>query len=263
MKIKIIAAAFLALIIVFMSQGLYGVSPNLIIIEGGTFIMGSDEAGEREQPAHTVTVSSFLMSESEVTQNMWNEVMDDNPSRLKGESLPVERITWMMAIEFCNGLSLKEGLEPFYIITDEGVQADWSKNGYRLPTEAEWEFAAKGGNKSQGLQFAGSDTIDEVAWHKENSRFKTHNVKEKKANELGLYDMSGNVYEWCWDWFGETYYADSPAQDPKGPETGERKILRGGCWYSEARHSVIVARVHADPDGQGANVGFRVCRNLP
>jgi len=153
--------------------------------------------------------------------------------------------------------------KPVYIINDGGVSVDWNKNGYRLPTEAEWEFAAKGGNKSGGFQYAGSDSIDEVAWHKENSRFKTHPVKEKKPNELGLFDMSGNVYEWCWDWFGESYFADSPDEDPKGPETGERKILRGGCWYSEAKHSVIGARVHADPNGQGANVGFRLCRNLP
>jgi len=263
MKKTKLFSALLVLCALLMTGSVYGESPEMVTVEGGTFIMGSDEAGERERPAHTVTVSSFLMSASEVTQNMWDGLMDENPSRLKGESLPVERVTWLMAVEFCNRLSLKEGLEPVYIINDGGVSVDWNKNGYRLPTEAEWEFAAKGGNKSGGFQYAGSDSIDEVAWHKENSRFKTHPVKEKKPNELGLFDMSGNVYEWCWDWFGESYFADSPDEDPKGPETGERKILRGGCWYSEAKHSVIGARVHADPNGQGANVGFRLCRNLP
>ena len=262
MKKTIVFFAFLALYFLFMTPAICGESPEMVTIEGGTFIMGSDHAGERERPAHNVTISSFLLSTGEVTQRMWNEVMDDNPSRLKGEDLPVDRVTWLMAVEFCNRLSSKEGLEPVYTIKDGKAQIDWTKNGYRLPTEAEWEFAAKGGKQSQGFQYAGSDVIDDVAWYKENSRFKPHPVKEKKPNELGLYDMSGNVYEWCWDWFGESYFSDSPEQDPKGPATGERKILRGGCWYSEAKHSVIVARVHANPEGQGANVGFRLCRTL-
>ena len=176
-----------------------------------------DTAGDgfdNERPVHTVTVSTFYIGKYEVTQGLYESVMGANPSEFKGDNnLPVENVTWYNAVSFCNKLSEKEGRQAVYTIDGTTVTADWSKNGYRLPTEAEWEYAAKGGNGSPGnYLYAGSNNVDDVAWYSGNSSNTPHVVGKAKPNGLGIYDMSGNVWEWCWDWYSD--YSSEAQSDP-------------------------------------------------
>ena len=188
-----------------------GVTFKMILVNHGTFTMGST----LEKPktlAHKVTISKdYYMGETPVTQALWQAVMGDNPSEFKGDNNPVENVSWNDCQEFINKLNRLTGRK------------------FRLPTEAEWEFAARGGNKSNHTQYAGSSDIDEVAWCKSNSGGKTHPVAQKKPNELGLYDMSGNVREWCNDRYDADYYAKSPSTDPQGPKFGDNCVMRGGA----------------------------------
>jgi formylglycine-generating enzyme required for sulfatase activity len=162
-----------------------------------------------------VTVSSFYIGKYEITQKEWREVMGTNASNFKGDELPMEQVSWYDAVQYCNTLSARNGLNPCYSISGETVTSDFSKNGYRLPTEAEWEFAAKGGRLSRGTKYAGSSSAFDVAWYGSNSGSKTHPVGQKQSNELGLYGMSGNVSEWCNDW--NAAYGSSAQTDPGGP----------------------------------------------
>ena len=215
---------------------------DFVFVAGGTFVMGKDGIGDREKPPHLVRVSSFYMGRTEVTQAQWKEVMGNHPSEFQGDDLPVESVTWFECVEFCNKLSVKDGLKPVYNkieVKDAGNknECDWSANGYRLPTEAEWEYAARGGKMSKGYIYAGSNNPDEVAWYKNNSGSKPHPVGQKKPNELGLYDMSGNVSEWCWDWHLHDGYKYCPTlqSNPRGPETGTYdREKRGGGWFYRA-----------------------------
>ena len=166
---------------------------NMIFVEGGTFQMGSNNGDSDEKPVHRVTVSDFYIGKYEVTQKEWYEVMGNNPSRFKGRNLPVEEVSWYDAVEFCNKKSKAEGLTPCYTGSRKNTKCNFSANGYRLPTEAEWAYAARGGIKSKGYKYSGSNTIGDVAWYISNSGSKTHTVGTKKANELGIYDMTGNV----------------------------------------------------------------------
>ena len=190
-----------------------GVTFNMIKVEGGTFTMGATpemtDPKDNEKPTHQVTLSSYYIGETEVTQALWQAVMGSNPSQFAGDNLPVERVTW----EYCQAFIAK-------------LNSLTGKN-FRLPTEAEWEYAARGGNKSNGTQYSGSSNIDEVAWYSDNSSSMTHPVKTKKANELGIYDMSGNVWEWCQDWRGS--YSSESLNNPTGPESGIERVRRGGC----------------------------------
>ncbi|MDR1904282.1 MAG: formylglycine-generating enzyme family protein [Treponema sp.] len=206
-------------------------------IEGGTFLMGSANSGNSdEQPVHSVTVRSFYMGKYEVTQREWLEVMGSNPSYFIGEDLPVERVSWYEAVEYCNKRSLKEGLTPAYSGGGDSIVCDFSTNGYRLPTEAEWEYAAKGGNKDERpYEYSGDDNVDNVAWYADNSGFTTHPVGTKAPNSLGLYDMTGNVWEWCWDWYG-SYGSDDAQTDPTGASSGSNRVRRGGSSNLEARY---------------------------
>lgn len=218
------------------------ISIKMIAVEGGTFTMGAaanqtDEAFSVEKPAHEVTVTSFYISETEVTQELWEAIMNENPSINKGDNLPVEAVTWDNCQTFITALNKLTGKK------------------FRLSTEAEWEYAARGGNKSKGYKFAGSNDIDQVAWYEENCE-SIQKVATKKANELGIYDMSGNVYEWCQDWFGE--YSANAQIDPKGPTTGDEKILRGGSALISARESRTSTRGHAVPSKKFRNVGLRL-----
>ena len=188
---------------------------NMVFVEGGTFTMGAtseqgSDADSDEKPAHSVTLSDYYIGKYEVTQAQWKAVMGNNPSYFKGDNLPVEEVSWNDCQTFVTKLNQLTGRK------------------FRLPTEAEWEYAARGGNKSKGYKYSGSNIIDDVAWYDGNSDDKTHPVASKQANELGLYDMSGNVWEWCQDWYGS--YSSSAQTNPTGSTSGSDRVLRGGSW---------------------------------
>ena len=250
---------------------------ELVRIEGGNFYMGSYDDGDAERPVHKVTLKSFSMGKYPVTQKEYEKVMGSNPSKFMGQNRPVDNVNWYDAVEYCNKLSEKEGLTPAYTIdksredynninNDDYMKwaVTWNRkaNGYRLPTEAEWEYAARGGNGSPGeFEYSGSNNINEVAWYKDNSGGSTHDVGSKKPNGLGLYDMSGNVDEWCWDWYGRSYYADSPASDPAGPSSGSYRVARGGTWSYSSKFARSTLRNYGLPTLLRHFDGFRVVRN--
>ncbi len=241
---------------------------SFVFVQGGTFPMGSSSGESDEKPVHNVTVSSFYIGKTEVTQAQWKAVMGNNPSAFKGDNRPVENVSWYDAIVFCNKLSMMDGRTPAYSVngkTDpdtwgyirETVTMNADASGYRLPTEAEWEYAACGGNKRKGYKYSGSDNLGTVAWYDDNSGYETHNVATKAPNELGLYDMSGNVWEWCWDWYDSSYYSKSPASNPSGASSGSCRVFRGGC-YNDDSFCRVAYRDNDFPDGGGSYLGFRV-----
>src|SRR5574344_162783 len=222
---------------------------NRVCVEGGTFRMGADDgdAYDDEKPVHSVSLSDYYICEHTVTQRLWEETMGSNPSHFKGANLPVEEVSWYDCVNFCNKLSLKYGLKECYQINGTSVSLlNGGKGGFRLPTEAEWEYAACGGNKSRGFKYSGSNNLDEVAWYGSNSGSQTHAVCQKNPNELGLYDMSGNVWEWCWDWYGS--YPSSSQSNPLGPSTGSYRVFRGGSWINVAGYCRVSFRIHCTPD---------------
>ncbi len=233
---------------------------EMIVVPAGTF-MRKGTTDVYEQPAHQVTISkAFFMGKYEVTQAEWNAVMGTNLSCWKGDTLPMETVSWYDAVEYCNKRSMAEGLTPCYSGADFSV-CDFSANGYRLPTEAEWEWAARGGGKGRlYYEYSGSDNVDEVAWYDGNSRGKTYSVGHKLPNSLGLYDMSGNVWEWCWDWFGS--YSGDNQTDPTGPASGAYRVPRGGSWGDLAEYVRSASRGHGIPDVRYYNIGFRLVRSL-
>jgi len=234
---------------------------HLVFIEGGSFKMGSDFSHDDEKPEHNVTVSSFYLSKYEVTQGLWEEVMGSNPANTScgfGPEYPVNDISWRDAVNFCNILSEMDDLQPVYTLSDEGVICEWSRNGYRLPTEAEWEYAARGGIKSKRYTYAGSNTINDVAWYWSNSGYKTHPVGQKQANKLGLYDMSGNVGEWCWDRYGS--YDVNVEANPRGPAEGISRVNRGGSYSMSASMCHPTSRYGARLIRSTA-IGFRLARS--
>ena len=231
---------------------------GFVLVEAGTFRMGSTNGSNDEKPVHSVTISrAYYISKYEVTQKEWKEVMGTNPSHFKGDNLPVENVSWYDAVEFCNALSRKEGLKPAYLGSRENIRCDFSVNGYRLPTEAEWEYAARGGNKSRGFTKAGSNSVWNVGWLGANSGGRTHDVGRMSPNELGIYDMSGNVWEWCWDWW-EDYTSDS-VTDPRGPSVGAYRISRGGSWFG-TNDLRVAYRGEDHPSLRYNTDGFRVVR---
>ncbi len=217
-----------------------GVSFNMILVDGGTLRMGSSdsEADRDEQPVHRVTLSSYYIGETEVTQALWQAVMGSNPSYFKGSQRPVEQVSWNDCKTFISKLNRLTG------------------KSFRLPTESEWEFAARGGNKSRGYKYSGSNNINDVAWYTDNSGNETYTVKGKRPNELGIYDMSGNVYEWCNDWYGS--YSGSSQTNPQGPQSGQNRVYRGGSYYYYARYCRSTNRINRGP-GRGSNfLGLRL-----
>jgi formylglycine-generating enzyme required for sulfatase activity len=219
-----------------------GVTFEMVAVKGGTFTMGctseQSDCDDDEKPTHSVTLSDYYIGKFEVTQELWQAVMGNNPSYFKGANYPVEQVSWNDIQEFIKKLNQKTGAN------------------FRLPTEAEWEYAARGGNKSNGYKYSGSNNIDNVAWYKSNSGSKTHPVGQKTPNELGIYDMSGNVWEWCQDWYGN--YSSSSQTNPKGPSSGSDRVLRGGSWGSGARYCRVSYRDADNPDSRGSYCGFRL-----
>ncbi len=226
-----------------------GVSFKMLPVAGGTFQMGAQstdpngqnydaEANSYENPVHQVTLSAFTIGETEVTQALWEAVMGSNPSSFKGSDLPVETVSWDDCQTFITKLNQLTG------------------KTFRLPTEAEWEYAARGGNKSQGYKYSGSNTIDDVAWYYDNGGSKTHAVGTKQANELGIYDMSGNVWEWCSDWYDS--YGSSSQTNPTGAASGSYRVLRGGSWNYNAMFCRVSLRSGYYPDYGNDGRGLRL-----
>lgn len=273
--------SFLLLTAGLQAQGPAG---DLVRVEGGTFT--SSRSNYFGKP---IRISAFYIGKHEITQKEWTDLMGSNPSKYKGDNLPVETVSWYECVEYCNKRSIKEGLSPHYKIyqapKDLNNESDidnikWTvsveagANGYRLPTEAEWEYAASGGQQSKGFTYSGSNEIDEVGWYFKNSGDaeltgfwnwpmidKNHNrtkpVGSKKTNELGLYDMSGNVREWCWDWYRE-WGSDGP--DLNANPRGSARVWRGGGWLGADFCCAIAFRGGFEASGRGPDQGFRVCR---
>ena len=220
----------------------------MIAVEGGTFTMGATEeqgsdADPDEKPAHQVTLSSYYIGKTEVTQELWEAVMGSSLSNFKGTNLPVEKVSWEDCQEFVSKLNALTG-----------------KN-FRLPTEAEWEFAARGGNKSRGCKYSGSNTIDDVAWYDSNSSSTTHPVATKTPNELGIYDMSGNVSEWCNDWYVGSSYTSESQTNPTGPDSGGSlsfRVWRGGRWDKPADWCRVSDREGIYPSYRYNYLGLRL-----
>jgi formylglycine-generating enzyme required for sulfatase activity len=235
------------------------VPANFVRINGGTFTMGSpanEPSRQSNEVQHTVTVKSFSIGKYEVTQKEWQDVMGTNPSNWKGDNLPVEQVSWYEAVEYCNKRSLKENLTPAYRGSGSSITCDWNANGYRLPTEAEWEFAARGGTKDYlSTEYSGSNSVDTVAWYTGNSGGRTHEVGTKAANALGIHDMSGNVWEWCWDWF--VVYTSEAQIDPAGAADAIHHVLRGGAWSFTDEYAASVYR-HLFRYRLHNTIGFRV-----
>jgi formylglycine-generating enzyme required for sulfatase activity len=247
------------------------VNISLVRIEGGTFTMGSPsnepERNSDEGPQHQVTVSAFYMGKYQVTQAEYEAVMGTNPSDFKGSNLPVEYVWWYDAVEFCNRLSQQEGLTPAYTISGTNVSCNWNANGYRLPTEAEWEYACRAGTTSPFS--TGSNITTSQANY--DGRFPyninangiyrqtTTAVGSFAPNPWGLYDMHGNVYEWCWDWYGS--YSSSAQTNPRGPVSGDSHVIRGGRWSGIGQFLRSAFRRNAGPLFMGNSLGFRLVRN--
>lgn len=217
-----------------------GATFKMIRVEAGTFRMGSTSGDDDEQPVHSVTISKdYYIGETEVTQELWTAVMGTNPSYFTSDSqLPVELVSWNDCQTFITKLNSLTGAT------------------FRLPTEAEWEFAARGGNKSQGYTYSGSNTIGNVAWYTDNSSSKTHVVKTKSPNELGIYDMNGNVWEWCQDWYGS--YSSAAVTDPQGASSGSYRVFRGGSWLSNATDCDCTYRLCNAPTYARNHLGLRL-----
>lgn len=271
---------FIFLMLILMTAVLYACSQknqdSFIFIKGGTFINTTSNFYTKN-----VILSDFYIGKYEVTQKEWIDIMGSNPSEFKGDKLPVETVSWYDCIEYCNKRSIKEGYEPYYNINKDKKDSDnksayddikWTvttnpeANGYRLPTEAEWEYAAGGGRKSENYTYSGSNKADDAAWYWrnagnkylsgdwnwtiiENNKNRTKVIGSKKPNELGLYDMSGNVREWCWDWY-----------EDEENISGLFRVWKGGGWIGDVSCCELSYRGKFEANGWGSDQGFRVCR---
>ncbi|MDR1315346.1 MAG: formylglycine-generating enzyme family protein [Spirochaetales bacterium] len=237
---------------------------NMVRISGGTFTMGSPASEpdrDDDETRHPVRVSDFSISRYEVTQKEYRDIMGTDPSDFKGDTLPVENVSWFDAIEYCNRRSLMEKLTPAYTVSGSGDwrEITWNReaDGYRLPTEAEWEYACRAGTTTP---YSSGGSVDSAGWYWNNSGQTTRPVGQKQPNAWGLYDMHGNVWEWCWDWYGE--YPDGAQADPSGAASGSGRVLRGGSWGSDARilRSANRDSVTPTPSGRDHIIGFRLAR---
>jgi formylglycine-generating enzyme required for sulfatase activity len=235
------------LLLVFVSSLQAQELPEMVQVTGGTFTMGNNDGSSDEQPTHQVTLSDFSIGKTEITVAQYKKFceevgysMPEEPGWGWSDNAPIVSVSWQDATFYCEWLTEKTGTT------------------YTLPTEAQWEFAARGGNSSKGYKFAGGNSILFVGWFKDSSGGKTHPVASKKANELGLYDMSGNVWEWCIDWYDGGYYANSPSKNPKNTTRATSRVLRGGCWFISASYCRVANRNYYKPDFRSDDFGFRV-----
>lgn len=242
---------------------------KFVLVDGGTFKMGTDQPVEKhEAPTHPVSLNSFYIGKTEVTFEDYDKFCtatkrDTAPSGAWGRGKqPVFMVSWRDAVAYCNWLSEQEKLSKCYLINGNEVSLIDTGKGYRLPTEAEWEFAARGGNLGKGTPFAGSNTINEVGWYIDNANGQSHAVAQKKPNELGLFDMTGNLWEWVWDSYDGNYYSHSPLTNPRGPEGGAYRIMRGGAWYNYGNYAQVTTRQYHDPGFRQNSVGFRIARTF-
>ena len=241
---------------------------RFVLVQGGTFNMGTDRFVEPiESPPHSITVNSFWLAKTETTFEDYDKFCFDTKRDTMGSAgwgrgkQPAIYVSWNDAVAYCNWLSGKEKLSKCYLIDSTGAvkYLDTAK-GYRLPTEAEWEFAARGGNKNQGHIYAGADSIKEAVWYKDNSEGRAHPVGQKAPNELGLFDMDGNVWEWVWDIFDGYYYHISPPDNPEGPATGPYRVMRGGAFYNTDSYARVFTRQNSYVVFRQNSVGFRIAR---
>lgn len=245
--------------------------PLMVAIEGGTFQMGS-EKDSKSSPVHSVTVSAFQMMCTEVPQWLYTAIMgqEGEEIRTKGDNFPVDRISWDGAVAFCNKLSIIAGLTPCYSREGSVITCNFNANGYRLPTEAEWEYAARGGKNNSPFEYSGSDTLNEIAWYRSNSKNKISEVAKKAPNALGLYDMSGNVSEWCWDLYYGNYENINIQKDPTGfiPKKSEssyrERIIRGGTYLDSRDPLTVWYRENTYHDNMPSDgfTGFRLVRSI-
>jgi formylglycine-generating enzyme required for sulfatase activity len=238
---------------------------EMVQIPAGVFERGSRRGKHDEQPTHSIFIDSFLIDRYEVTQAAWETMELPNPSHFKGPTLPVEQISWTQAARYCNARSKAEGLEPCY---NAEAECNFDATGYRLPTEAEWEYACRAGSSTEYSFGNDARELAEAAWFTDNADKKTHPVGGKKPNAWGLFDMHGNVAEWCHDFYDKDYYAHSPEMNPRGPTDGDKNVLRGGAWNSRADVLRSAARVGESPGFQDAcfardAIGFRCVRKAP
>ncbi|MDX2134726.1 MAG: SUMF1/EgtB/PvdO family nonheme iron enzyme [Saprospiraceae bacterium] len=251
--------------------------PDMVDVEGGTFTMGSDDEednfyGTDARPPHPVTVSRFKMAKTETTVWQYNLYLAARGKDIEDEQVitrpgwgwegsnPVVKVSWYEAVDYANWLSRLFGLAPAIDTTGEQFRPVPGAYGFRLPTEAEWEYAARGGIHQDTFPYSGGHNADEVAWHRFNSRSRTNPVAGKKANGAGVYDMSGNVWEWCWDWYAT--YPDTSQINPWGPDEGDNRVLRGGSWSDGARNCRAADRYDSTPGNRNAAIGFRLVRSF-
>ncbi len=234
----------------------------MLAVPAGSFVMG-DAAGtfeNNEQPSRSVTLNAFMMSKTEITQKQYMDVAGGNPSSAKGDNRPVENLNWIEAIEFCNKLSEKEGRQSCYSGIPNTVACDFNANGYRLPTEAEWEYACRAGTTTLYNTGNTLDDLNRGSWSSGNAGGATKDVALLAANAWGLHDMHGNVFEWCWDWYKPDYYSLGVNDNPKGPDSGQEKVCRGGSWFVYHYGHRASFRSMLRPAFRGIDIGFRIVR---
>ena len=228
--------------------------PEMVLLPGGRFTMGDDK--EPDATPHEVVVSAFYIDKHLVTQAEYQKVTGKNPSRWKADDNPVEQVRWSDAVRYCNARSRLDGLEPCYDL--QTWECNFGANGYRLPTEAEWEYACRAGADTAYCFGDGPSQLKDYAWFKDNSGSKPHPVGQKRPNLWGLYDMHGNVWQWCNDFYKVDYYQESPQESPKGPKTGETKVVRGGAWKFSADSCRSGYRYNEDPGYVDACFGYDI-----
>ena len=237
----------------------------MVLVNGGAFVMGK-KGVESAEPEHEVILNSFYIGQHEITVEMYDLYCQEMgfpyvklPTSQRGK-LAMTKVSWFNAVQFANWLSLREGYNAAYIVLGDEVLIDDNANGYRLPTEAQWEFAAQGGLKSKNFMYSGGEISTDVSWNSSNAEGDVHLIKQKKPNELGIYDMSGNVWEWCWDWHDEAAYEYHETNEPQGEKDGQYKVIRGGSWFSEDFYLRIKSRSMDTPYNRDVDLGFRLVR---